>query len=88
MLVSDMSGFSRVCKEEGILHFLANIKIMQAMCVPICEARGGVMVKVAADRDKREPAVEMGDLALVLRTHSATHGRSAVRLLAKASKIS
>ena len=48
-MCTDMSGFSRVCKEEGILHFLSLVKTMQAIMVPICESYGGQLVKVAAD---------------------------------------
>jgi class 3 adenylate cyclase len=44
-----MSGFSRVTKEEGILYFLANVKQMQGICVPIMQARGGTLFKVVAD---------------------------------------
>lgn len=49
VLVSDMSGFSRICKEEGILHFLSLVKTMQSICIPIVEEYGGELVKVAAD---------------------------------------
>eukprot|EP00941_MAST-03F_sp_MAST-3F-sp1_P001588 g1588.t1 len=49
VLVSDMSGFSRICQEEGIVHFLSLVKIMQAFCVPLAEEYGGELVKVAAD---------------------------------------
>ena len=44
-----MSGFSRICKAEGILHFLALLKTMQSILLPILEAHGGELVKVAAD---------------------------------------
>lgn len=44
-----MSGFSRATKEEGILYFLANVKQMQGICVPIMQARGGTLIKVVAD---------------------------------------
>ena len=46
---SDMSGFSRICKEEGILHFLSLVKMMQSIMLPLLEARGGELIKVAAD---------------------------------------
>jgi adenylate cyclase len=49
LFASDMSGFSRICKEEGILHFLSLVKIMQSIMLPLLEARGGQLVKVAAD---------------------------------------
>lgn len=44
-----MSGFSRVTKEEGIVYFLANVKQMQGICIPIMHARGGQLIKVVAD---------------------------------------
>lgn len=49
LLVSDMSGFTRVSKEEGIIHFLTLIKQMQAMCLPIVEHWCGSLIKVVAD---------------------------------------
>lgn len=49
VVCTDMSGFSRVTKEEGILFFLANVKVMQGLCVPIMHSRGGKLVKVVAD---------------------------------------
>ena len=49
LFCSDMSGFSRICKAEGILHFLALLKTMQSIMLPILEAHGGELVKVAAD---------------------------------------
>mgnify|MGYP001249414314 CR=1 FL=1 len=49
LFASDMSGFSRICKEEGILHFLSLVKMMQSIMLPLLEARGGQLVKVAAD---------------------------------------
>ena len=49
LVVTDMSGFTRVTREEGILHFMMLIKEMQAICVPIFERYGGRLVKVEAD---------------------------------------
>jgi adenylate cyclase len=49
LFCSDMSGFSRICKAEGILHFLALLKTMQSILLPILESHGGELVKVAAD---------------------------------------
>jgi class 3 adenylate cyclase len=46
---SDMSGFSRVSKEEGILHFLALVKRMQSICLPLVNACSGELVKVVGD---------------------------------------
>lgn len=49
LVVTDMSGFTRITREEGILHFMMLIKQMQAICVPIFERFGGKLVKVEAD---------------------------------------
>jgi class 3 adenylate cyclase len=49
LFCSDMSGFSRICKAEGILHFLALLKTMQSIMLPILESHGGELIKVAAD---------------------------------------
>jgi len=49
VLISDMSGFSRVTKSLGIIHFLAMIRRMQNLCTPIVEANNGRLVKCEAD---------------------------------------
>ena len=49
LVVTDMSGFTRVTREEGIGHFLMLIKQMQSICIPIFEKHGGTLVKVEAD---------------------------------------
>lgn len=46
IVCTDMSGFSRVTKEEGIVFFLANVKQMQGICLPIMRSRGGRLIKV------------------------------------------
>jgi class 3 adenylate cyclase len=49
VLISDMSGFSRVTRSRGIVHILSMIRRMQVLCRPIIEANGGRMVKCEAD---------------------------------------
>jgi class 3 adenylate cyclase len=49
VVISDMSGFSRITREEGILHFLGLIHRMQTLCRPIVERHGGTWVKAEAD---------------------------------------
>jgi len=49
VLISDMSGFSRITQEEGILHFLELIHRMHLLALPIIEAHGGHLVKAEAD---------------------------------------
>lgn len=44
-----MSGFSRISKAEGILHFLALVKMMQNICLPIIQQNGGELVKIVGD---------------------------------------
>lgn len=49
VVISDMSGFSRITREEGILHFLGLIHRMQGLCRTAIEAHGGTWVKAEAD---------------------------------------
>lgn len=63
VLISDMSGFSRITQEEGILHFLELIHRMHLLTRPIIEAHGGHLVKAEADNlyvmfDAVQPAVD------------------------------
>lgn len=63
VLISDMSGFSRITQEEGILHFLELIHRMHLLTQPIIEAHGGHLVKAEADNlyvmfDAVQPAVD------------------------------
>ena len=49
ILVSDMSGFSRITRRRGIIHFLALIQHMQDLCAPVIEDAGGAVIKATAD---------------------------------------
>jgi len=49
VLISDMSGFSRITQEEGILHFLGLIQRMQGLIRPVITGHGGHLVKAEAD---------------------------------------
>ena len=50
VMIIDMSGFSRITQEEGIVHFLALIHRMQGLVLPIIRAAvGGHVVKTEAD---------------------------------------
>ncbi|MCO4746694.1 MAG: adenylate/guanylate cyclase domain-containing protein [Proteobacteria bacterium] len=49
VLVSDMSGFSRITQRRGITAFLALIERMRQLCGPCVEAAGGRVVKAEAD---------------------------------------
>jgi len=49
ILVLDMSGFSRLTKQLGIIHYLAMIEQMDSSCRPAVEGNGGTVVKQEAD---------------------------------------
>ena len=49
ILVTDLSGFTRVTKEHGIVQFLALFRKFQALCGPTIEANGGQLLKQEAD---------------------------------------
>jgi class 3 adenylate cyclase len=73
VLVSDMSGFSRITRDHGIVHFLGMIRRMEQLCAPAIAAHGGHLVKIVADNmfatfPSAQAAV---DAALDLRTRLA-----------------
>jgi adenylate cyclase len=49
MLVTDLSGFTRVTRARGIIHFLAMFRRAQRALEPVILAHGGVLVKHEAD---------------------------------------
>ncbi|MBV9211253.1 MAG: adenylate/guanylate cyclase domain-containing protein [Acidobacteria bacterium] len=49
ILIMDMSGFSRVTLQYGIIHFLAMIHRMNEIARPTIEEHGGEVVKFEAD---------------------------------------
>ena len=49
VLVSDMSGFSRLTREHGIVHFLSMVHRMRRMGRDAVEAQGGTLLKHEAD---------------------------------------
>jgi adenylate cyclase len=49
IFVLDMCGFSRLTVRHGIIHFLAMIRRLQTIVVPIIGASGGRVVKIEAD---------------------------------------
>jgi len=49
VLISDMSGFSRITQERGIIHFVELIHRMRSLTVPLVEAHGGRLIKAEAD---------------------------------------
>lgn len=59
----DMSGFSRLARDHGIIHFLAMITEMEAAAVPAVVHNGGQVLKQEADNlfalfTHPEPALE------------------------------
>ena len=49
VLVLDMSGFSRLTRRFGIVHYLALVRRMQKTSAPLVAQFGGVVVKFEAD---------------------------------------
>lgn len=49
IFVSDLSGFTRLTRKHGILHFLAVFRRATLLCTPILEQRRGRCVKSEAD---------------------------------------
>lgn len=49
ILVTDLSGFTRITKHHGIIHFLSIFRRCQRACLPLIESRGGVLLKQEAD---------------------------------------
>ncbi|MCC6744673.1 MAG: adenylate/guanylate cyclase domain-containing protein [Acidobacteria bacterium] len=49
VLVLDMSGFSRLTQEFGIIHYLAMIEQMDSSTRPAVEGNGGTVIKQEAD---------------------------------------
>jgi len=73
VMITDMSGFSRVSTKHGILHFLALIKRMRDLCVPIVEDVGGEFIKAEADN----LYVMFPDPELAVKTALRMHARLA-----------
>lgn len=49
-MIIDMSGFSRITREEGVIHFVALIHRMHELVLPLIrEAEGGRVVRTEAD---------------------------------------
>jgi class 3 adenylate cyclase len=49
ILVSDMSGFTRLTRQYGIIHFASIIIRMRQLCLPILHHYGAVLVTTEAD---------------------------------------
>lgn len=49
MLVTDLSGFTKITKQYGIIHFLAIFRRCQVACLPKIEKHGGTLLKQEAD---------------------------------------
>ena len=49
VLVVDMSGFSRITREEGLVRFMAMVRLMQQTTRPIAERFRGAVLKYEAD---------------------------------------
>ncbi|MES2570875.1 MAG: adenylate/guanylate cyclase domain-containing protein [Verrucomicrobiota bacterium] len=49
ILILDISGFTRITAEKGIVTFLAMIRRMWRICLPCIREQGGELVKIEAD---------------------------------------
>ena len=49
VLITDMSRFSRVTRDMGIVHYLAMIRRVQRIMAPLVRSHGGKVVKFMAD---------------------------------------
>lgn len=49
ILVTDLSGFTRLTKKHGILHFLAVFRRCERLCLPVIPQYGGALMKHEAD---------------------------------------
>ncbi len=49
ILVTDLSGFTRLTRNHGILHFLQIFRRCENACVPLISAYGGTLLKQEAD---------------------------------------
>jgi adenylate cyclase len=49
VFVLDMSGFSLLTRQHGIVHYLSMVRRMQLTTEPIVKSYGGIMIKYEAD---------------------------------------
>lgn len=49
IIFTDLSGFSRLSREFGIIHFLQVIHHKKQLCMPVIEAHDGLLLKAEAD---------------------------------------
>jgi adenylate cyclase len=49
VFIMDMSGFSRLTQQYGVVHYLSMVKRMQLTAQPIVEQYGGEVIKFEAD---------------------------------------
>jgi adenylate cyclase len=79
ILVTDMSGFTRLTKKHGILHFLSVFGRAVKLAQPPIEANGGQLLKTAADNmiatfpDPAKALAAARELLRAARADSADH---------------
>jgi class 3 adenylate cyclase len=49
IMVTDLSGFTRITKHHGILHFLSIFRRCQRACIPLIARFDGILLKQEAD---------------------------------------
>jgi len=70
---SDMSGFTRLTKKFGILHFLGMIMKMRSMVRPIIESCGGAILHFDGDNVIAQFATPAGGAEAALRIQQTMH---------------
>jgi class 3 adenylate cyclase len=79
VIFTDLTGFSRMVAEFGIIHFLQEIHEQSIVFMPIVEAHDGLLLKEEADSmlllfERPERALECS-IAMHRRSKAANHGR-------------
>lgn len=79
VMFTDLTGFSRMVAEFGIIHFLQEIHEQRTLFLPVVAAHGGVLLKEEADSmlllfETPRRAIECA-VAMNQRSHAANRGR-------------
>ncbi len=80
VVFTDLTGFSRMVAEFGIIHFLQEIHEQRGVFVPIVDAHGGLLLKEEADSmlllfERPARAIECA-IAMHRRSRAVNHGRA------------
>jgi len=78
VFISDMSGFSRITRERGILHFLSLIAKQRELALPVIARHSGRLIKTEADNifavfdDPADAVRTSGKIHAILRKFNET----------------